>query len=61
MEPREKKKRASFFSTFRKKFDLFNWKPRIDTEEPVLLCMKKKVPEFVDEKTLHGDLCKLER
>ena len=61
MKQKEKIKRTSLFSTFKKKLELFNWKPKNDGEEPVLLCMKKHVTECVDNNAWHGDMCRIER
>ena len=34
---KEQMKISSFFSTFKKKLDIFNWKPKNTNEEPLLL------------------------
>ena len=40
---RERLKRSSLFSTFKKKLDIFNWKAKEIPEEPKLLSVNKDI------------------
>ena len=39
---KEQMKRSSFFSTFKKKLDIFNWKPKNTIAEPLLLSVTNR-------------------
>ena len=55
---KEKMKKSSLFSTFKKKLDLLNWKPKNTSEEPVLLSVTNNVLKC---ESFYGELCKLDR
>ena len=52
---RERLKRTSIFSTFRKKLDIFNWKANDTPEGPILLSVNTNIlqPSDNDISTLH--------